>query len=239
QEDEFALISLGAPSPLLRMAFPNDPPPYLEFLDKEDVDERDLRQWQRKMREFVTMQMYRKRKPIVLKSPTHTGRVQILADMFPRAKFIHITRNPYELFSSTKRLWAALDEVQAFQLPHEHNLEEYVYTALERMYRGFERQRSALPPGSICDVRYEDLIQDPVGTMRQIYEQLQLGDFEAIRPRVERSMQQRRGHKINRHDVPAQQRSEIERRWGTYLTKYGYSAPTSASEAKSAATPTV
>jgi hypothetical protein len=33
QEDEFALLTLGAPTPYERMAFPNDEPPYGEFLD--------------------------------------------------------------------------------------------------------------------------------------------------------------------------------------------------------------
>jgi hypothetical protein len=222
QEDEFALISMGAPSPLLRMAFPNDEAPYLEFLDMEGLREEDLRLWRSKLYHFVNMQMYRKQKPLVLKSPTHTGRLQILAEMFPGAKFVHITRNPYELFSSTKRLWTALDEAQSFQWPHEKNLEEYIFTALERMYRGFECQRKTLPANSICDVRYEDLIQDPVETLGSIYEQLDLGDFKHLKPRIEESMHKRRGHKTNRHELSEELRAEIEARWGDYFRNYGY-----------------
>jgi hypothetical protein len=226
QEDEFALISLGAPSPLLRMAFPNDDPPYMEFLDMDQVDERDLRTWKDRIRQFVVMQMYRKQKPLVLKSPTHTGRIQILAEMFPQAKFIHITRNPFELFSSTRRLWTALDEAQTFHRPHEKNLDEYVFAALERMYHGFERQRPNLPADSICDLRYEDLIRQPVESLKYIYQRLGLGDFERVRPMIEKSMEQRRGYKINRHSVPEPLRAEIERRWADYFESYGYSRAT-------------
>ena len=222
QEDEFALISLGAPSPLLRMAFPNDPPPYMEFLDMEGVATADLDLWKSKLQSFVAMQVYRKQKTIVLKSPTHTGRLQVLAEMFPRAKFIHITRNPYQLFSSTVRLWTALDEAQAFQRPREENLEEYVFTAFERMYRGFESQRAVIPSDRICDVRYEDLIRDPAGALQVIYEKLDLGDFAPQRPKIEQSMQQRRGHKANRHTLPENIQGEIKRRWGGYIVKYGY-----------------
>jgi hypothetical protein len=225
QEDEFALIAMGAPSPLLRTAFPNDPPPFLEFLDMENVREEDLQLWKSKLRQFVTMQMFRKQKPLVLKSPTHTGRVQVLAEMFPGAKFVHITRNPYELFSSTRRLWAALDEAQALQRPREEGLDEYVFTALERMYRGFERQRAMLPPNRICDLRYEDLIQDPSGTLQYVYEQLDLGDFARVRPRIEQSMQRRQGHRINRHHLPEKIRQEIDERWASYMRNYGYGHP--------------
>ena len=43
QEDEFALLTLGAPTPYLRMAFPNDPPPYGEFLNMQGCDPEDQR----------------------------------------------------------------------------------------------------------------------------------------------------------------------------------------------------
>jgi hypothetical protein len=113
QEDEFALISMGAPSPLLRMAFPNEPPPYMEFLDMEHVREDELRTWKLKLRQFVTMLMYRKQKPIVLKCPSYGPRT-ILAEMFHA---VHSYHNPYDLFSSTQRLWQVLDEAQTFQRP--------------------------------------------------------------------------------------------------------------------------
>ncbi len=34
-------------------------------------------------------------------SPPHTGRIRLLAEMFPQAKFIHLVRDPYSLFPST------------------------------------------------------------------------------------------------------------------------------------------
>src|SRR5262245_46818110 len=42
QEDEFALLTLGAPTPYLRMAFPNDPPQHAEFLDMRGCSAGDL-----------------------------------------------------------------------------------------------------------------------------------------------------------------------------------------------------
>jgi hypothetical protein len=222
QEDEFALIGMGAPSPLLRTAFPNDPPPYMEFLDMEGVDPVDLQRWQACLKKFVAMQMMLKKKGLVLKSPTHTGRVKILSEMFPNAKFVHISRDPCQLFSSTQRLWTALDEAQGFQIPREENLDEYVFSALERMYGGFERQRPALDPSRICDVKFEQLIADPVATLRRVYEQLQLGDFEPVRPKVEQSMDRRKGHKSNRHEINDEDRRKIHRRWSSYCRTYGY-----------------
>jgi hypothetical protein len=198
---------------------PNDPAPYMEFLDMENVAADDLQRWKSKLCRFVAMQVLRKQKPLVLKSPTHTGRVQILSDIFPGAKC-----NPYELFSSTRRLWTALDEAQALQWPREEHLDEYVFTSFERMYRGFDRQRAALPPNCICDVRYEDLIQDPVATIQSVYAQLELGEFEHLRARIEESMQQRKGHRTNRHELPPRTCVQIEERWAGYFRDYGYAS---------------
>jgi hypothetical protein len=43
-------------------------------------------------------------------------------------------------------------------------MNEYVFTALQRMYAGFESQRASIHSARICDVRYEDLVADPAGT---------------------------------------------------------------------------
>jgi hypothetical protein len=35
-------------------------------------------------------------KPLLIKSPVHTGRVKLLLQMFPRARFLYIHRHPME-----------------------------------------------------------------------------------------------------------------------------------------------
>jgi hypothetical protein len=47
QEDEFALLTLGAPTPYLRMAYPEDPPAHMEFLDMRDAAPRDVAKFER------------------------------------------------------------------------------------------------------------------------------------------------------------------------------------------------
>ena len=92
QEDEFALCSLGIPSPYLRIAFPNDSVDYLRYLDMQGVDDPTLQAWQAALRWFLQSMTYATGRQLVLKSPTHTARLGILAQMFPRAKFLHIVR---------------------------------------------------------------------------------------------------------------------------------------------------
>jgi len=223
QEDEFALVSMGAPTPILKLAFPNDPPPYLELLDMVEVREDVLRRWQEGLMHFVRAQTYLKDKPLVLKSPPHTGRIGVLAEMFPGAKFVHIVRDPYAVFSSTRRLWVALEEAQAFQIPRHEHLDDYIFAAFERMYRGFESQREKLGSTQICDVRYEDLVRNPLEQMERVYATLELGDFEPVREQVQGYMSRKKDYQVNRHGLAPEIRDEIRRRWGGLMKKYGYS----------------
>ena len=171
---------------------------------------------------FHPAQTYLKGKPLVLKSPPHTGRIRLLAEMFPQAKFIHLVRDPYSLFPSTRRLWYALEQVQGFQVPRYEYLDDYVFAAFERMYRGFDQQRPFIDDSRICEVRYEDLVKDPLGELRRIYQQLDLGDFEQVRDKIAASVNDRKSYRTTPHSLEEPIKTQIRHRWGKYLEKYGY-----------------
>ena len=227
QEDEFALLTLGAPTPYVRMAFPNDSPPYSEFLDMQECEPADLARFERTMTQFVNLlamaaEVSAADKRVLLKSPPHTGRIATLARLFPGAKFIHIVRNPYALFPSTMRLWQSLDEVQGLQLPRGAGLEDYVFNCLTRMYRGYEGQRQQLPAEAVVDLRYEDLIADPVGEVEKLYDRLQLGDFSLVRDKIAAFVGQQKDYQPNKHEMEEGLKARIRERWAGYFERYGY-----------------
>jgi hypothetical protein len=226
QEDEFALCGLGVPSPYLRMAFPNGPDRYDEYLDLDSLSPGELESWKAGLSKFVQMLTLRHGKRVILKSPTHTGRLKVLAQMFPGAKFVHVVRHPDALFPSTMRLWQSLDLVQGLQIPRHDRLDQYVHGAFERMYASFERGRSELAENRICDVRYEDLVRDPVGELARIYRSLDLGDFEYVRKKIEQYVGGQKEYRTNRHELEPATAAEIRRRWGDYMRRYGYADAT-------------
>ena len=223
QEDEFALMNLGVPSPYRRIAFPNQPPPDLEYLDTETLPESLREPWSRAIENFLKAVSYRTERPLVVKSPTHTGRVETLAKIFPGAKFIHLTRDPRALFPSTMRLWAGLDQVQALQLPTGEGLDRYVIDCFTRMYDAFHRQRESIDPANLIDVRYEDLVSDPMAEVEAIYRRLRLGDFGAVRDALADWVETSHvGYRPNRHELPEHQETLIRQHWGDYFDRYGY-----------------
>jgi hypothetical protein len=226
QEDEFAICNLGVPSPYLAMAFPNHPAPYPEYLNMEGVSEADLAKWREALLWFLKRITFNNKRRIILKSPPHTARIKVLLEAFPEARFIHIVRDPYALFPSTLRLWKSLNEMQGMQVPKNKGLEEYVFSCFERMYGHFEEQRALVDPSRFFEIKYEDLVADPVPQMRAIYEQLGLGDFSEVAPKLEAYFEQKRDYRVNKHNLDPALRDEITRRWGDYIERYGYTLPT-------------
>jgi hypothetical protein len=222
QEDEFALLTLNAPTPYFRMAFPNDPPPYMELLNMQGVAPADQSRFEQVLLYFARLITFRYGKRLLFKSPPHTGRLETLTRLFPGAKFIHITRDPYAIFSSTRKLWESLDDVQGLQRPRHEHLDEYIYDCYERMYGGFFDQRKRVPADSVIDLKYEDLVQDPVGHVQALYERLSLGDFTPVREKLEQYVAGKKDYKTNRHELEPELKSTIRQRWAEYFARFGY-----------------
>jgi len=122
-------------------------------------------------------------------------------------------------------LWKSLNKTQGLQVPKHQGLEEYVFSSFERMYRNFEEQKKLVAPGRFYELRYEDLVADPISQVRSIYEQLDLGEFSGVAPKLEAYFDQKRNYRVNKHNLEPALRDEITRRWGNYIGRYGYSLP--------------
>ena len=223
QEDEFALCMLGQPSPYLTIAFPNRPPQDQDAFDLVNLPPRDLRAWKALFLRLLRQLTYKDPRRLVLKSPTHTCRIATLLELFPDARFVHIVRDPYVVFASTVNLWKTLYLVHGLQTPTYPGLDEYVFDTFTHLHDKLEEGRRLVRPGRFHELRYEDLIRDPLGEMRKLYDGLELGGFEDVLPRLSEYLNAHTDYKTNRYKplAPALQ-AEITRRWGTVIRRYGY-----------------
>lgn len=223
QEDEFALCNMGIPSPYLTIAFGNRPPQDQEYLELRGLSPRALDRWKRGFVWFLKCVTVQDPRRIVLKSPPHTARIRVLLDLFPDARFVHIVRDPYVVFPSTMNLFRRLYRDYGLQVPRYAGLDEHVFRTFSRMYEAFERDRALIRPSRLCQVRYEDVVKDPVAQMRRIYEHLELGGFDDVLPAIARYAERQKGYRTNRYEISEETRAEIARRWGFYAERYGYS----------------
>ena len=225
QEDEFALCLLGAPSPYLRLAFPNNAPTDEAAYDLDGLPPSEKRRWETIFKKWLATLNFRHRKRMVLKSPPHTCRIPTLLKLFPNARFVNIIRNPYTVYSSTVNLWKTLHHTQGCQTPTHQGIEEYVLDRFMHFFDRYEATKSLIPEGQLIEVRFEKLVKEPVAQMRALYERLSLGDFEQLRPRLEEYLSANAGYVKNKWSLGEDTRKMIEKRWGRAIDQYGYSAP--------------
>jgi hypothetical protein len=222
QEDEFALCMLGQPSPYLKIAFPNRPEPCPESDDLENMPPGQLASWKRAFYRLLQRLTLKNPRRLVLKSPTHTCRIKTLLQLFPDALFVHIVRDPHVVFPSTVTLWKTLWKTHGLQPPNYTDLDEYVFRKFTHLYQRLEEGRKLIDPARFHEMRYEDLVRDPVGEMRKLYEQLQLGGFADVQPRLERYLAGVKDYKTNRYEESVEHRARIEARWGEVIRRYKY-----------------
>jgi hypothetical protein len=222
QEDEFALCMLGQPSPYLRIAFPNRPEPYPGSLTLAGLSPRVLRSWKYAFLRFLQQVTFKDPRRLVLKSPPHSCRIKVLLEMFPDARFLHIVRDPYVVFSSTMNLWKSMYRTHGLQTPTFEGLEEQVLSTFQTLYQKLEEGSRLVPPGHFYELRYEDLVRNPIEEMRKVYEHLGLGGFDRFQPRLEAYLANNKDYQTNRYDLAPQTRGKISERWGDVIRKYGY-----------------
>jgi hypothetical protein len=146
----------------------------------------------------------------------------VLKDMFPGALFIHIVRDPFVVFPSTVNLWQALYRTHGLQKPTYAGLEEQVLSTFTRLYDRLEEGKKLLDPKQFYELRYEDLIKDPIGQMRNLYDHFHLGGFQEYLPRLEAYLATINNYETNKYQIAPAQRAEIARRWGDVIKRYGY-----------------
>jgi hypothetical protein len=223
QEDEFALCTLGVPTPYLSMLFPRRGEAYPEYLDLRTISEAERSAWATTLDRFFRRVSYRNPRRIVVKSPPHTARVRTLLELYPQARFVHIVRDPYELYASTLSLWKSLNEVQRMQATGDQAwLEEYVLGSLERMYAAFAEDRQLLADNQLLELRYEDLIETPLQCLRELYNHLELGDFSRVEPGLSEHLAAVKNYRPNRHELSPETREKIRHRWAMYFETYRY-----------------
>jgi hypothetical protein len=222
-EDEFALQSLGVPTPYLCAMFPNRGDVYPEYLSLRELPEARRQRWKRELLTFCKRLTFRDNRRIVIKSPAHTARVRTLLEMFPDAKFVHIARDPYALYRSTVGLWRSLNAEEGLHKVRDESwIGPFVIDSLKRMYDAYLEDRELLRSDQLVELRYEELVKDPKAQLRSIYDKLDLGDFTRVEPALDAHLHEVRDYRKNRHSMDDQTRDKIRRDWARYFAEFGY-----------------
>lgn len=226
QEDEFAMLGLTGRSIYSDFVFPAAGPLDKEYLSLRALTPERREAWLEAWIYFLksVAVRHRGRQKMLLKSPQHTARLRTILTVFPNAKFVYLTRDPFAVYPSTLRTWRALCRTQGLQgvARAEPWLAENVLATFEEMFTCYEEDKNLVPRGNLVEVRYEDLVADPLGQVAAIYRDLGLGDIsrfeETLRQRIGEATDYRAaGDPISPGDAAV-----VRARWAGYFARHGY-----------------
>lgn len=222
-EDEFGLSVMSLRSPEMGLAFARRQEYYDRYLSFRGVPESELREFTSALTLLLQKLTYKHQRPLILKSPAHTARVAILRKLFPEARFVHIIRDPGVVYRSMIRLYEKTLPGRFLQQPPEGSIEAGILRRYSLMYDAFLNECGAIPEGRFCEVRFEELERDMVGQVARIYRELELPDFEAVRPRLEQHAQSLAGYSKNVYrPLPDAVRASLQAAWGRFFHHWGY-----------------
>jgi len=225
QEDEFALLCMGAPSPYEALLVPSLMSDAQVLLDLRHRSTEDQDRWKRTIQLFLRELTVQQNKPMVLKSPTHGFRFPLLPSLFPESRFVIIERNPYEVFASNLKLWTTLLDMYSLESASLEQIEKFILAAYLIHEEAIAEGIRKIAAENVARVKYEDLVAGPLVEMKRIYSELKLSGFEDAQPVLQQYIASVAGHQRNRLVLSPGQKNSVDEMWRTLIRDKGYAWP--------------
>jgi hypothetical protein len=223
QEDEYAIYRLTDFSPIERLVFPKNThyfiTDYPSFLP-ENEDEN--KKWQEVVKNYFRKLHYFHGKTIVSKNPFNSLRIKELSIMFPKARFVHIVRHPYEVVPSAIHMWKIVLDQNMLN-------RKGSYPGIEEVTKGFDKILTAIKndSGTLADenyfeMKFEDLETDPVGMVRDMYRRFHMTFNEALKTNILSYMDSLKNYRKNEFQLTVEEKELISRQLSHHMNIYNY-----------------
>jgi hypothetical protein len=222
-EDEFATCTTLC-SPCVGWIFPRWAGYYDRYLTFRAVPEDEVERWKAALMLLYKKLTWKFGRPLILKSPAHTGRIALLLEMFPDARFVHIHRDPFAVFRSARRSIQVMERATCLQNPRPPDeIDAWIIRRYRALYDAFFEERDLIPEGQLHEMRFEDLERAPVACLRELYERLGIPGFEVFQPSLENYVSANSGYRKNEYrELPASLRKEISKAWRRSFDEWNY-----------------
>jgi hypothetical protein len=159
------------------------------------------------------------------KNPPNTARIKVLLEMFPNARFIHIHRNPVEVFLSTNHFFNIMMPYLQLQKTTPEEREDIIMKVYSRMMKDFLADRHLIPSGNLVEIRFESLEANPMDTLKDIYATLDLPGFDSAAGDFSNYLKSMKSYKKNRHTISRENLDKVLDAWKLTMDLWKYDIP--------------
>lgn len=226
-EDEAALATLLPWSFFHCLHFPrNAEEQYCKSIHFQGISSNEKNQWNATYLKFIkTVSFANNGKRFLSKNPPNTARITELLQIFPDAKFIHIYRSPYLVYLSTKKMRLRVLDKLALQDASKEDIEKQVIENYKRLMTSFFEQKQHIPKDNFVEIRYEDLVLNPVQQVQHIYETLKIPDFDKALPEMQKYLEHQSDYKTNVYTINKKIIHHVDQNWMFTIDQWRYNPP--------------
>lgn len=223
-EEEFAMANMSGMSFMHGFYFPEHiMENFNESVVFEETTGKNAGHWKKHFLFFLKKLACKYPGTLLLKSPANTGRLKEIHELFPDARFIHIHRNPYDVYQSNERLYERILPITAFQKAGDKKVENYIIDSYEKMYRKYLKDKALIPENQLFEMRYDDFIGAPLDQLKKAYEHLDLNGFDEASRYFENEIRSAGNYRKNAYDsIPGSIKEKIRVRWAFAFEAFGY-----------------
>lgn len=227
QEDEIALASMQTLSFYHGIYFPEH---LDEWFDRgvffDGATPREVQRWCACMRYFVAkLALAQPGRRLLIKNPVYSARIARLRELWPQARFIHIHRNPYVVFQSTRNFYRSLLPAFALQAHDPEMIDELILSRYTRMMRILLDDMAEVPPNRGIEIGFDEFKREPIIMIEHIYRTLELDGFAEARPAFAEYLATLDDYRKNCYTFPQADNERVMQRWGRFIERWGYEPP--------------
>lgn len=224
KEEEFAMAAIGAESLVAGYYFPGN---FMRNFKRNVVFDNKSsgpeKEWLGNYSLFIQkLSFVNKNKQLLLKSPGNTGRISQLLKLYPDAKFIHISRNPYEVYRSNLHLYEKLLPLLSLQRVRSEDVRDFVLKSYSLLMKKYFQDRSLISPENILEISYEELVKDPMAVLERTYRHLGLEGFNDVRAVFEKELQGYKQYERNELSISEADKTSVKKEWAFAFEKLSY-----------------
>lgn len=226
-EEEAALATLMPWAFFHCLHFPkNADEQYNKSIHFEGLTKEEKEHWKQTYLTFMKTVTYANDgKRLLIKNPANTGRIKALIDIFPDARFIHIYRNPYKVYLSTVKMRNRVLDKLALQNESKEELEKQVIDYYIKLMESYFEQEKLIPKENLVNIKYEDLVKNPLKEVEEIYSKLKITGLKKALPEMQKYLDKKADYKVNVYSIDKEILKRVKDNWSFTIDKWGYSPP--------------
>lgn len=223
-EEEYAIANLSPYSFYHAWYFPRAIDQYFKRdILYEDGDTTVIDEWKSVYSYFLQKITYKfNGKQIMLKSLVNTAKIKLLLELYPDAKFIHLVRNPYEVYRSTWSLYNSILPLFSFQHIDNEAFDHSIFNIYRGIYTKYLEEKHLIPKENLIELKYEDFIKEPLQTVENIYAQFHIPGFDAAKPAFQAYIEKHAQYKRNHQKIAEDIKEKVYPQWAFAFTAFGY-----------------